>query len=356
MTYSLFRDITSSDNSGPVIVVEMSGNHQSDLVSAKEFVKRAIVAGADIIKFQVYTPDTITLNSKKKDFRVQSGTIWEDHNTLYELYTLAHTPWAWVSELARLCETMGQPWFASPFDASAVAFLESINCPAYKLASPEISDINLVEVIAKTRKPLILSTGLTDQEELDQTITTIKKHHNSVAILKCTSAYPAPLEDLNLKAIPYLRDRYNCPIGYSDHSEGELAAIAAVALGATIIEKHFKLDNDNTSVDAKFSMELSKLSSFKQKLQNVYSILGTATLQMPASVEPSLTGRRSLYVAETIKVGDVFTADNIKSVRPSFGLSPKYLSKIIGRRSTKELELGDRLTLDAIEDVDQILD
>jgi pseudaminic acid synthase len=355
MTNKIFETVTSTKSTSPVIIVEMSGNHGNDIAVARTFVKQAITAGADIIKFQVYTPDTITLNAKGEDFQVHNDTIWNKHKTLYELYSLAHTPWDWIAALAKQCDEAKQPWFASPFDATAVDFLESINCPAYKLASPEINDINLIEVMAKTGKPIILSTGLATKSEIDVVVEVLKKHHNNFAILKCTSAYPAPLGDLNLNTIPYLCERYKCAVGYSDHSEGDIAAIAAVALGASVIEKHFKLDDDDTSVDTQFSMNISNLPNFKKKLLDAHDATGQVSFEVPPSAQPSLSGRRSLYVSKAIKSGELFSTDNIKSVRPAFGLEPKFLPNILGKHAAIDLQPGDRLTLEAVKNFDAVL-
>lgn len=352
MNNKIFEAVTSLDNKEPIIIAEMSGNHGNSLEKAQAFVCAAISAKPDIIKFQVYKPDTITLKSNGEDFRVHDKTIWADHGTLFDLYKIAHTPWDWIATMATQCEDSGMPWFASPFDDTAVSFLESINCPAYKLASPEVNDLGLVEAIAKTGKPFVMSTGLGSEAEVDAVIALVQKHHNSIAILKCTSSYPAPHADLNLSAIPYLKDRYNCPIGYSDHSLGDTAAIAAVALGAMIIEKHFKLDNDDISVDSQFSMAISELPNFRQKLHEARAAIGTATFDVPASAQPSLSGRRSLYVAQYIKAGDLLNRSNVKSVRPAFGMSPKFLPYVIGKRAAVDLEVGDRLTDEVIQEFD----
>lgn len=356
MRTKIFKEITSVFNEKPVIIAEMSGNHGNNLDTAKKFVDEAIAARADIIKFQVYTPDTITLNASGPDFQVHGDTIWSEYKTLYDLYSLAHTPWDWVAEMAKKCDEAGQPWFASPFDETAVNFLESINCPAYKLASPEINDFNLVEVMARTGKPIIVSTGLASEEELDAVVDIIKNYHNDFALLKCTSAYPAPLEDLNLKTILYLKDRYQCPIGFSDHSKGDTAAIVAIACGATVIEKHFKLDDDLSSVDAAFSMNISDLPDFKQKLFDAKSAIGNVTFDIPISAQPSLTGRRSLYISQKIRAGDVLGPHNIKSVRPAFGLSPKFFNMVLGKRALVDLQPGERLTANVIQDFDASLD
>lgn len=344
MTTSIFDRMISDETFDPMIIAEMSGNHGHSLEAAEKFVHTAIAAGPDVIKFQVYRPDTITLDCRNKDFMVAQETIWSSYSSLYELYDKAHTPWDWVAALAKICDAAGMPWFASPFDTTAIDFLEGIGCPAYKLASPEINDIGLIEHMAKTGKPIIFSTGLASLEDIDLCVETIRKYHGKFGIMKCTSAYPAPNEDLNLSAIPMLQRRYGCNVGYSDHSMGSTASVVAVAMGAKFIEKHFKLDGDDVSIDSQFSMPLSQLAGLKDAARTAKQCLGTPTMDIPQSVLPSLSGRRSLYVAKPIKAGEVFTADNVKSVRPNYGLAPRYLPEIIGAKATQDMEIGDRVT------------
>jgi sialic acid synthase SpsE len=227
--------------------------------------------------------------------------------------------------------------------------LEKLKCPAYKVASPEITDLNLIEKIASTNKPILLSTGLAEISDIDLAIKTIKKKHNKYGILKCVSAYPAPINELNLKGISLLKKRYKCAVGFSDHTVSDLASKAAVSLGATIIEKHFKVDGDKKSIDHHFSMNLSKLKNFKKELNNIQICLGEENLDILKSAKKSIKIRRSLYVSKDIKKGEEFTSENIKSVRPSFGLHPKFLKKVIGKKSNKDLKSGDRLSMSLIK-------
>lgn len=348
MNEEIYEKLVSVDNEPPIIIAEMSGNHQNSLDAAKAFVTKIAENPPSIIKFQVYKPETITLESTRNDFFVDSSSSWSDHKTLFDLYKKAHTPWEWIKVLADLCEKKDLPWFASPFDETAVDFLENIGCRAYKLASPEITDIGLIEKIAQTEKPIVVSTGVADLDDLDLAVKTIKKYHNFFSILKCTSAYPTPLSELNLRAIPMLKKRYNCKVGFSDHSLGEIASIVAVSLGAQIIEKHFKMDGDDESVDHHFSMEISKLKVFTENLKSANFCCGQPSLAFGESVTSGLSGRRSLYVSKQINIGEKFTKENVKSVRPSFGLHPKYLPKVIGKTATRVLNIGDRITNDAI--------
>lgn len=343
MNNTIFEKLVNLKNKKIYVIAEMSGNHQNSLEVAKMFIHEAIENRADIIKFQVYKPETITFNSNNKDFRVDKDSLWNDYNNLFELYEKAHTPWNWIKELASILDKKKFPWFASPFDKTAVDFLESINCQAYKLASPEITDIGLIEYISKTKKPIVLSTGVATEIDLDLAISTLKKSHSKFAILKCTSAYPTPVSDLNLNAIPALKKKYNCPIGFSDHTIGFDSAKTAIALGSTIIEKHFKIDSDTNSVDEHFSAKLSDLKKFKTEIETIVESLGKSTLEIESSVKGSLSGRRSLYVIKDVQKGEKFTLDNIRSIRPSFGLHPKYLNEVIEKKATKNIKSGSRL-------------
>lgn len=343
MIKKFFNKIIQSKNKEIKVIVEMSGNHQGTFNGANKFVDQAIKMGADAIKFQVYKAETITLNSNKKDFLVSTKGVWGKFKTLHDLYQEAHTPWEWIFKLANSLNAKNYPWFASPFDESSVDFLEKLNCEAYKIASPEVTDIPLIEKIASTRKPIILSTGLATLKDIDLVVKTIKKTHNKFAILKCVSSYPNPIEDLNLLAIKLIKDKYKCSVGFSDHTIGDLAAKVAVTQGATIIEKHFKIDNDNSSIDSHFSMELSSLKKFKKDLNDINIILGKKKLTLSPSAKKNISGKRSLYVSREILKGERFTLKNVRSVRPSFGLHPKYLKIILGKISLKDLKLGDRI-------------
>ncbi len=344
MKRNFFENIMRHENKDVKIIAEMSGNHQGRYEGANKFVKQAIKMGADAIKFQVYTADTITLNSNKKDFVVKTDGVWGKFKTLHNLYDKAHTPWNWIYKLATYLNSKKFPWFASPFDETSVDFLEKLNCKAYKIASPEITDIPLIEKIVKTRKPIILSTGLATLKDLDLAVKTIKKKHKRFAILKCVSSYPNPLKDLNLSSIKLIKEKYNCVVGFSDHTIGDLAAKVSVTQGAKIIEKHFKNDGDKFSIDSHFSMELSKLKQFKSDLNNINIILGKKKLTLSKSAKKNFSGRRSLYISKNIAKGEKFTIDNIKSVRPGFGLHPKHFKKIIGKKVKKNMKFADRVT------------
>lgn len=346
----VFKELIDPSNSEVSVIAEMSGNHQSSLKSAMQFVEKAIRYEADIIKFQVYKPETITLKSTFKDFRVESESSWNEYKFLYDLYEKAYTPWDWIETLASYLDSVQFPWFASPFDLTAIEFLEKIGCPAYKVASPEITDVGLIETLSTTGKPIILSTGVANKTDLDLAVNTIRKKHCKFAILKCTSAYPAPNCDLNLNAIPKLIENYNCAIGFSDHTIGFDAAKTAVALGATIIEKHFKLDDDKTSIDAHFSANISELPKFKREIKNIRMSLGKNNLAIEKSVKSGLNGRRSLYVVKNIKKGERFTVDNVKSIRPVHGLHPKYLKRVLNKTATQNINAGSRLEKNLISD------
>jgi pseudaminic acid synthase len=349
MKNSLFRQLVKHDNKKIFVIVEMSGNHQGSLNGAKKFINTSIKSGADIIKFQVYTPDTITLNVKNKDFLVKADSKWSKHKNLYSLYKKACTPWSWIEELTKILNKKKIAWFASPFDITAVNFLEKLKCPAYKIASPEITDVCLIEKIASMNKPILLSTGVATIEDIDLAIKIIKKKHDKFAILKCVSAYPAPINELNLKGINLLKKRYKCAVGYSDHTMGDLASKVAVSLGATIIEKHFKMDGDKKSIDQHFSMNLAKLKKFKKELYNIQTSLGEEDFDILKSAKKNMSSRRSLYVCNDIIKGEKFTVDNIKSVRPAFGLHPKFLKKILGRKANKDLKSGVRMSMSFIK-------
>ena len=346
---NFFSKLVTKNSKKVYLIAEMSGNHQGTLKNSIEYVNQIINSGADAVKFQVYTPDTITYNSKKKDFLVDNTSKWNKYENLYSLYSKAHTPWPWIEKLIRICDKKNYPWFASPFDISAVNFLEKLNCKAYKLASPEITDLGLIKAISSTKKPILISTGLASFEDLDIAIKEIKKKHSKIAILKCTSAYPAPAQDLNLNCISILKKKYNCAIGYSDHTVDGIAAIVATSLGATIIEKHFKIDGDKKSIDQHFSYPISQIDTLKKSLDIAKASLGSASLKIMPSVKPNLKGKRSLYAVKDIKKNEIITIDNVKSIRPSFGLHPKYLEKIIKKKAKVYIKAGERISLTKIK-------
>ena len=343
MNNKFFKNLIDPKNKKIKIIAEMSGNHQGSFRGANKFVYQAIKNGADVIKFQVYKAETITLRSNKKDFLINEKGAWNKFKNLYDLYQEAHTPWNWIAKLAQSLNSKKFPWFASPFDSTSVDFLEELNCQAYKIASPEITDIPLIEKIAATKKPIVLSTGLATLEDIDLVVKIIKKKHNNFSILKCISSYPNPIEDLNLRSIKLIQERYKCSVGFSDHTVGDIAAKIAVTQGATIIEKHFKIDDDNSSIDSHFSMGLSNLTKFKKDLNDINIILGKKELEISSSAEKNINIRRSIYVSKKILKGEKFTLENVRSVRPGFGLHPKYLNRILGKKSLKDLMPGDRV-------------
>ena len=329
------------------IIAEMSANHNQHLDIALDTIRAAKKAGADAVKIQAYTADTLTLDCRKPDFVLGKG-LWEGE-TFYSLYQKAYTPWEWHEEIFRVAREEGITCFSTPFDKTAVDLLESLNNPIYKIASFEITDIPLIKYIASKHKPIILSTGIAMLEDIQLALETIHKEGNwDVTLLKCTSAYPAPIEDANLLTIPDMKQRFGVKVGLSDHSEGSTVPMAAVALGAEVVEKHFIIDRSIGGPDSAFSMDEKEFSKMVEDVRNVEKALGS--VYYPA--DPSkIKGReycRSLYVAENMKAGDVITEQNVRSVRPGYGLHPKYLSDIIGKIVIRNLEMGERFNFDMI--------
>lgn len=332
------------------IVAEMSGNHGGSLERAREIVRAAKRAGADAVKLQTYTADTITLKCAREDFRIPTGTPWADHLTLWDLYDKAHTPWEWHEEIFREARRLDMEVFSSPFDESAVELLERLEAPAYKVASPEITDIPLLERVARTGKPIIISTGVADRADIELALATLRDAGaHEIIVLKCTSAYPAPPEESNLRTIADIITRFGVLSGLSDHTMGTVTAVASVALGASLIEKHFTLNDGKETVDSFFSLGEKEFASMTQDVRLAEKALGRASYEITPSALPSLRGRRSLYVSATIKAGEILTESNVKSVRPSFGLHPKYYKELLGRRAMRDMQLGDRLSWDVIE-------
>lgn len=332
------------------IVAEMSGNHGGSLERALEIVRAAKRSGADAIKLQTYTADTITLKCDREDFLIPAGTPWADHSTLWDLYDKAYTPWDWHEAIFHEARRLGMEVFSSPFDESAVDLLERLEAPAYKIASPEITHIPLLEKVARTGKPIIISTGIAELADIELALATLRDAGASeIIILKCTTAYPAPIEESNLRTISDMISRFGVLSGLSDHSVGTAAPIAAVALGASFIEKHFKLDDAEETVDSFFSSGEVEFTHMVHDIRMVEKALGCVSYEITPSAMPSLRGRRSLYVAAEIKAGEAFTESNIKSVRPSFGLHPKHYKEILGRRAMRDLQLGERLSWDVVD-------
>lgn len=330
------------------IIAEMSANHNQHKDIALETIKAAKKAGADAIKIQTYTSETMTLDCDKPDFILGKG-LWEG-DTYFQLYRKAYTPWEWHEEIFHVAKEEGIICFSTPFDKTAVDFLEDLGNPIYKIASFEITDIPLIKYIAQKNKPIILSTGVATEEDIVLALETIRSEgNNDITLLKCTSAYPAPLEDANLLTIPDMRRRFGVKVGLSDHSEGSVVPMTAVALGAVVVEKHFIIDRSIGGPDSAFSMEAEEFAQMVKNVRNVEKSLGKVFYP----TDPwSIKGRehsRSLYVAEDMKAGDVITEKNVRSVRPGFGLHPKFLPQVQGKTVSRDLEMGDRFSLNMIK-------
>ena len=326
------------------IVAELSANHGHKLEVALESVRAAKEAGADAVKIQTYTADTITLNCDADDFKVK-GTLW-DGRTLYDLYQEAYTPWEWHQAIFDEAMKCGLICFSTPFDKTAVDFLEDLGNPIMKIASFEITDIPLIEYAAKKGKPMVISTGIAMPEDIELAVKTCKDAGNdNITLLKCTSSYPAPIEDANLKTMVDMKERYGVKVGLSDHTMGYDVAVAAVALGATLVEKHFIIDRSIGGPDAAFSMEIGEFAAMVQSIRNVEKALGTVAYKLDSSAIKGREFSRSLYIAEDMKAGDVITEQNVRSVRPGYGLHPKYLPEILGKRVNRDLEKGERFSL-----------
>lgn len=331
------------DKDGVYIIAELSANHGGKIEIAKETIKAAKEIGANAIKLQTYTADTITLNSDKEDFIIQGGTLW-DNKKLYDLYQEAYLPWEWHEELFEYARSIGIDIFSSHFDKTAVDFLEKFNPSAYKIASFEITDYELVKYTASKGKPIIISTGIATIDEIQDVVEICKSVGNDeIILLKCTSAYPAPFEDANLKTIPNLSDTFGVVSGFSDHTPGIVAPIAAVTLGAQLIEKHFILDKSIGGADADFSLDKKEFKELVNVVRDTEKLLGKIDYQMTDKKKNSRQFSRSLYVAKDIQKGEVFTEENIRSVRPGFGKHPKYLKDYLGKLANKNYYFGDAL-------------
>lgn len=337
-------------NHKPFIIAEMSGNHNGDLKRALQIVESAAKSGADAIKFQTYTASTMTLNIKEGEFLIDNkSSLWSGRN-LYDLYEQAHTPWQWHKELFDFARKLGLIPFSSPFDASAVDFLEELGCPCYKIASFEIIDIPLIKKAASTGKPLIMSTGMAQKQEIAEALTAAQSVGcKNIILLKCTSTYPALPTNANITTIPSMSEDFSVPVGLSDHTLGIGVAIASIALGAVAIEKHFTLDRNDGGVDSAFSLEPEELKNLVVESERAWQSLGKVTYGCSRDEEKSLQYRRSLYVVEHISKGEKFSNNNIKSIRPGLGLLPKYIDEIIGKHAACDLKKGTALKREFIK-------
>lgn len=329
------------------IIAELSANHNGSIDTAIETIRAAKRAGADCIKLQTYTADTITIDCDKDDFLIK-GTIWEGKN-LYKLYQEAFTPWEWHEEIFRVAKEEGIICFSSPFDKTAVDFLETLNVPAYKIASFEITDIPLIEYVASKGKPIILSTGIAEQADIELALDACRRMGNTdIALLKCTSSYPAPIEEANMCMVKDLAERYNVISGLSDHTMGATVPVVATCFGAKIIEKHFILDRSIGGPDASFSMNEEEFTFMVKAVREAESAIGKVDYTLTQKQAKGKDFSRSLYVVEDMKAGDVITEKNVRSIRPGFGLHPKYLNSILGKMIEKDIEKGERFLLDII--------
>jgi len=332
----------------PYVIAELSANHNGRLDTAMKIIEEARKAGADAVKLQTYTADTITLNSDAEEFLIHGG-LW-DGKTLYELYQEAHLPWEWHKPLFEHARKVGITIFSSPFDNTAVDLLEDLNAPAYKIASFEAVDLSLIKYVARTGKPMIISTGMADAEEIQEAIDAAREGGcKELAILHCVSGYPAPAEDYNLRTIPDMIERFGLVTGLSDHTLDNTTAIAGVAMGAAIIEKHFTLDRSGGGPDDSFSLDPADLAAMCQGAKTAWSALGRVDYGRKSSEQGNIKFRRSLYFVKDMKAGDVITPDCVRSVRPGFGLPPKLLDYIIGKRLTKDFSLNTPVNLEGIE-------
>ena len=336
------------DKNSPVfIIAELSANHNGSLDNALATIKAAKRAGADCIKLQTYTADTITLDCDKDDFIIK-GTIW-DGKKLHTLYQEAYTPWEWHEELYRVAKEEGLICFSSPFDKTAVDLLESLNSPAYKIASFEVTDIPLIEYVASKMKPIIISTGIAELEDIELALDACHRMGNyDIALLKCTSSYPAPIEEANLCMVKDLAERYNVISGLSDHTLGSTAPVVATVFGAKIIEKHFIIDRAIGGPDASFSMNEEEFTAMVKAVREAEKAIGVVDYTLTEKQAKGRDFSRSLYIAEDMKAGEIFTDKNLRSVRPGFGLHPKYYNEIIGKKSNQDLEKGTPMKLNYI--------
>ncbi len=332
------------------VIAELSANHHQDFEQAVQLIRAAKDAGADAVKLQTYTPDTITMRSDREYFRVGGGTLW-DGKTLYELYGEAYTPWEWQPKLKQVAEDLGLDLFSSPFDEAAVDFLEQMHVPAYKIASFELVDIPLIQKVAGTGKPIILSTGMATTEEIEEALRAARDAGaRQIALLKCTSSYPARAEEMNLRTIPEMIRRFEVPVGLSDHSPDIVVPVTAVALGACIIEKHLTMSRAVKGPDSEFSLEPHEFKEMVDAVRMTEKALGGVHFGASGNEKSSLAFRRSLFIVADIKRGDLLTKENTRSIRPGHGLHTRYLKDMIGKRAKRDIDSGSPLSWDMVEE------
>jgi N-acetylneuraminate synthase len=329
------------------IVAELSANHNQDIAEALRLIDVAAEAGADAVKFQTYTPDTLTIDCDNEHFRIK-GTLWEG-KTLYRLYAEAFTPWEWHAQLAAKARDVGLQWFSTPFDETAVDFLVGLDAPAYKVASFECVDIGLLRKIAQTGRPIIMSTGMATLAEIDEAVTTLRDAGaQQLALLKCTSAYPAPPEDMNLATIPHLAQAFGVVAGLSDHTLGGSVPVVAVALGARIVEKHLTMSRQAPGPDSAFSLEPAEFKAMVSAIRIAEQALGTVHYGVSPRERESRAFRRSLFVVQDIRKGEPFTNENVRSIRPGNGLHTRHLSEVVGRTASRDIPRGTPLAWDLV--------
>ncbi len=332
-----------------LLVAEMSANHNMDYARAVEIIHQAKAAGADAVKIQTYTADTITIDSDKPWFQITQGTLW-DGTTLHRLYEKAYTPWEWQPKLKEEAEKAGLLFFSAPFDHSAVDFLEEMEVPCYKIASFELNDIPMIRKIAKLRKPILMATGVACEKDIRLALETCREEGNDqVILLKCTSAYPAPFDAVNLKMIPAMAKSYGCLTGLSDHTMGYQVALGAAALHACVIEKHLTLKREDGGADAAFSMEPAEFRAMCEGVRIVEQALGRETYELSEKQRREREHSRSLFVTKDIRAGEYFTPENMRSIRPGFGLHTKYFEEILGKRAAQDLEMGTPMSFSYVE-------
>ncbi len=330
------------------IIAEMSANHRGILEDALEIVREAKRCGADCIKIQTYTADTLTIDSDTQPFQIKEGN-WKGES-LYKLYQKAYTPWEWQADIKKEAEKVGLDFLSTPFDNTAVDFLEKLGVNFFKIASFEMVDIPLVKYTASKQKPIIMSTGMGTLGEIEEAVAAVRSEgNNQLCLLKCSSAYPAVLEDMNLRTIPNMKDTFNVPVGLSDHTLGSISAITGVALGANVIEKHFCLSRKIPTPDSSFSMEPKEFQRMVEDIRCTEKSLGNIKYKITSSEEKSLLFRRSIFVVQNIQAGEEFTEKNIRIIRPAHGLSPKYFSQILGKRASRDIERGAPLEWNMIK-------
>jgi pseudaminic acid synthase len=326
------------------VIAELSANHNNDFDLAKETIKAMKESGADAVKFQTYTADSMTIDCDNEYFGPRTEGLWKGMK-LYDIFNQGAMPYEWQKELSKYAISLKMDWLSSPFDAKAVDFLESINCPVYKIASLEIFDIPLIDYVATKGKPVILSTGVAEKDDIELAVSVLKKRGvNDISILKCTSAYPTPIEEVNLHTIKLMQNDFDCIIGLSDHTMGHIVPIAAVALGARIVEKHFVLNRLNGGIDASFSMEPDEFAVMVKSIRDAELAMGKAGYELSPAIKATRLRARSLFVVEDVKAGEVFSEKNVRAIRPGYGLHPKLFNEILGKKAKVDIKKGTPLS------------